>query len=83
VFGTGRDPVGFALLDLDADGALDATDLVQQNPVDGSAQARRVITARPDCDERVIFCHSEPDAPDLPGREPITPPTGPRGPGTR
>jgi predicted phosphodiesterase len=82
LFGTGRDPVGFALLDLTAHGTLEATDLVQQDPTDGSAQARRVITAEPDCDQRLVFCHAEPELPELPGA-PITGPTGPRAPGER
>jgi hypothetical protein len=82
LFGTGRDPVGFALLDVTARGALEATDLVQMQPVDGAAQARRVITARPDCDERLVFCHARPELPDLPGA-PIAAPTGARGPGWR
>ncbi|MEA2294667.1 MAG: hypothetical protein QOE86_2306 [Solirubrobacteraceae bacterium] len=82
LFGAGKDPVGFALLDLTAEGALEATDLVQQNPADGSAQARRVITERPDCDGRLVFCHDSPQLPDLPGT-PIEAPVGPRGPGSR
>lgn len=82
LFGAGHDPVGFALLDLTSSGPLEATDLVQQNPADGSAQARRVITARPDCDGRLVFCHDKPVLPELP-QTPIEAPTGSRGPATR
>jgi predicted phosphodiesterase len=82
LFGAGHDPVGFALLDLSPRGALEATDLVQQNPVDGSASARRVITAQPDCDDRLVFCHTAPELPELP-HSPISAPTGPSGPASR
>ncbi len=59
IFGAGSDRFGLALLDLDAGGALEATDLVQLDPLSGAAQARRVITARPDCDEELVFCAAD------------------------
>ncbi|MEJ7892800.1 MAG: metallophosphoesterase family protein [Solirubrobacteraceae bacterium] len=61
LFGIGEQDVGLAMLDLSQDGALEATDLVSQNPSTSAARARRVITASPDCDETLVFCHDGPD----------------------
>lgn len=60
-FGAGKDQIGLALLDFSAR-RLDAADLVQMNPRDGAAQARRIITARPDCDRKLVFCPETPKA---------------------
>jgi predicted phosphodiesterase len=56
VFGAGRDALGIARLELDPSGALEATDLVEMNPSTTAARARRVITARPDCDGKLVVC---------------------------
>jgi predicted phosphodiesterase len=61
LFGIGSQSVGLALLDLREDGSLEATDLVSQNPATSAAQARRVITATPDCDDTLVFCHEAPE----------------------
>jgi predicted phosphodiesterase len=67
VFGLGTQSVGLALMDFDtATGSLAATDLVQMNPTTSAARAQRVITANPDCDETLVFCHDEPSLPDPP-----------------
>jgi predicted phosphodiesterase len=67
VFGLGTQSVGLALMDFDtATGSLAATDLVQMNPATSAARAQRVITATPDCDETLVFCHEEPNLPDPP-----------------
>ena len=84
VFGAGRDAVGMALLDFAPEGgALEATDLVRMDPQTSAASARRVITARPDCDQRIVVCHREPELPDLPSGSSIAAPTGDRSPATR
>ena len=54
-FGAGKDPLGFASLTFDGQ-QLDSTDLVSMDPMDGSAQARRVTREDPDCDQQVVFC---------------------------
>jgi predicted phosphodiesterase len=66
LFGLGTQSVGFALLDFDAAGALEATDLVTQNPATSSARAQRVITDAPDCDGELVFCHEAPELPEQP-----------------
>ncbi len=57
LFGIGSQSVGLALLDFRADGSLEATDLVSQNPTTSAARARRVITDSPDCDGELVVCH--------------------------
>jgi len=67
VFGLGTQSVGLALMDFDREtGALAATDLVQMNPENSAARAQRVITATPDCDNDLVFCHDEPKLPETP-----------------
>ncbi len=62
LFGIGEQDVGLALLDFASDGSLEATDLVSLDPKTSAARARRIITASPDCDETLVFCHDpEPD----------------------
>jgi predicted phosphodiesterase len=60
LFGIGSQSIGLALLDLNADGSLDATDLVAQNPSTSGARARRVVTDAPDCDGELVVCHDAP-----------------------
>ncbi len=63
LFGIGEQSVGLALLDLRrTDNALEATDLISQNPKTTAAQARRVITDSPDCDDTLVFCHDDGEA---------------------
>ena len=66
LFGLGTQSVGFALLDFDDAGALEATDLIAQNPATSAARAQRVVTEAPDCDDELIFCHDAPELPELP-----------------
>jgi predicted phosphodiesterase len=67
VFGLGTQSVGLALMDFEREtGALAATDLVQMNPQNSAARAQRVITATPDCDDDLVFCHDEPNLPEAP-----------------
>ncbi len=63
LFGLGTQSVGFALLDFDSAGALEATDLIAQNPSTQSARAQRVVIASPDCDGELVVCHEAPDPP--------------------
>jgi predicted phosphodiesterase len=83
IFGAGRDDVGLALLDFTIPGALEAADLVRMDPLSAAASARRIITGRPDCDERVVFCAEEPELPDIPSVTVPGPPSGPGSPATR
>ena len=67
LFGIGSQSVGLALMDFDRQaGALTATDLVQMTPSTSAARARRMITATPDCDDQLVFCHDEPQITALP-----------------
>jgi len=67
LFGIGSQSVGLALMDFDRQaGVLTATDLVQMTPSTTAARAQRVITASPDCDEQLVFCHDEPKLTELP-----------------
>jgi predicted phosphodiesterase len=61
LFGIGSQSVGFALLDLGAEGDLEAVDLVSENPATSAARARRVIPDEPDCDGTLVVCHEEPE----------------------
>jgi predicted phosphodiesterase len=60
LFGLGTQSVGFALLDFDAGRALEAVDLIAQNPATSSARAQRVVVAAPDCDGELVVCHEAP-----------------------
>lgn len=60
IFGVGQQAVGLALMDFTPLGVLEATDLVQTDPTTTAAQARRIITADPDCDGETVVCDEEP-----------------------
>lgn len=67
IFGAGSQSVGLALMDFDKEnGDLVATDMVQMNPANSAARAQRVITATPDCDDQLVFCHDKPELPETP-----------------
>lgn len=57
LFGLGTQEVGLALLDFDAAGALEAVELIANNPATSAARAQRVVIATPDCDGELVVCH--------------------------
>jgi predicted phosphodiesterase len=61
IFGVGSQAVGMALMDFTSAGVLEATDLIQTDPTTTAAQARRIITADPDCDGDTVVCDEAPD----------------------
>jgi predicted phosphodiesterase len=73
LFGIGSQDVGLAILAMRADGGLEATDLVAQDPSTSAARARRVITDSPDCDGELVVCHEEPELPEIPSAPTPTP----------
>lgn len=60
-FGIGSETIALAMLDIRADGELDAVDLVSQDPSTSAARARRVMPAHPDCDGTRVVCHDQPE----------------------
>lgn len=57
LFGLGTQEVGLALMDFTTAGALEATELISNNPATSAARAQRIVTETPDCDGELVVCH--------------------------